>query len=62
MEFDLKSTLSQAGLTQTHFANISGVHKNTVSRWISGDIPNIPSWVEPFLKYYKKSKLYDELK
>lgn len=59
--YDLKSEIKELGMTQKEFAEIAGIHTNTISQWIRG-ITEMPEWVKHFITYYKKSKLFDEIK
>ncbi|TKX28054.1 hypothetical protein [Campylobacter aviculae] len=58
LEFDKK--IKQLGLTRKTFADISKVSYSGIStNW--KDDKEIPAWVEPFLYYYEKSLVLDEI-
>jgi len=59
-DFDLKNEIKKLGLTQKEFAEIAGIHTNTVTQWIKG-LREMPEWVIKFIQYYKKAKILDEL-
>ena len=59
-KFDLKREIKKLGLTQKEFAEIVGVHQNTITQWIKGT-REMPEWIKNFIKYYKKAKILDEL-
>jgi len=54
---DFKSLLKKADLNKKEFANVANISYNTVRNW-----DNIPSWVEPFIINYIKSKTLDSVK
>lgn len=54
MEYaDFVKKLKELNLSKVEFANIVKMHPMSVSNWKQG---KVPSWVEPFLHYYKKCK------
>ena len=58
---DLKSRLSVLGWSQATFARKIGKSQNTISRWISGEIPQIPEWVDAYLnqaEYIKQGQVF----
>ncbi|PAF50833.1 hypothetical protein [Helicobacter sp. 13S00477-4] len=56
LEFDKK--IKELDLTRKTFAEIANVSYSGIStNW--KDDKEIPSWVEPFLYYYEKSKTFD---
>ena len=59
-KFDLKQEIRKLGLTQKEFAEIAGIHTNTITQWIKGT-REMPKWVVKFIHYYKKAKILDEL-
>ena len=59
-DYNLKQEIKKLGMTQKGFAELAGLHTNTVSKWVIGETP-IPEWLPKFIHYYKKSKLLDEL-
>jgi len=59
-DFDLKLEIKKLGLTQKEFAEIVGIHQNTITQWIKG-IREMPEWIIKFIHYYKKAKILDEL-
>jgi len=58
--FNLKQEIKKLGMTQKEFSVFVEIHVNTVSRWVRGDL-EIPKWVKLLIKYYKKSKILEEL-
>jgi len=58
--FNLKSEIKKLGLTQKEFAEIVGIHQNTITQWIKGT-REMPEWIINFIEYYKKAKILDEL-
>jgi transcriptional regulator with XRE-family HTH domain len=58
--FDLKKEIKKLGLTQKEFAQIVGIHTNTITQWINGT-RKMPEWIINFIKYYKKAKILDEI-
>lgn len=56
----LKEKFKEVGISQKEFADITGVHTNTVSQWVRA-INEIPSWVLPFLIMIQKDKDKDML-
>lgn len=51
----LKDKFKEVGISQKEFADITGVHTNTVSQWVRA-INEIPSWVLPFLEMLQKDR------
>lgn len=57
--------LKKLNLTQKDFAEIANIPYSTLNNWgasANGKIIQVPSWVDPFLKYYSQSKNYDRIK
>lgn len=46
---EFKEKLRHIGWSQATFAKKTGVSQNTVSRWVTGEIPQIPAWVDAYL-------------
>jgi transcriptional regulator with XRE-family HTH domain len=40
--------LAELGWKQTDFCGRTGLHRNTTSRWVTGEVP-VPEWVDAFL-------------
>jgi len=58
-DFDLKAELKALGMTQKDFANFTGVHLNSVGRWVRKEI-KIPKWVSVLVDNYKKVRLFEQ--
>ncbi|ALV24919.1 hypothetical protein CIG2463D_1350 [Campylobacter iguaniorum] len=58
-EFETK--LKEIGLTRQNFCDLTGLAYSSVSNW-SDETKPIPAWVENFLKFYSKSKSFDDIK
>ena len=58
--FNLKKEIKKLGLSQKEFAQIAGIHPNTITQWINGN-REMPEWIIKFIEYYKKAKLLDEI-
>lgn len=52
---DFRNALKACNLSNVEFAKITGLSPKSVSNW-SQDNHKVPSWVEPFLHYYKRCK------
>lgn len=59
-EEDLKTFLKQEKMTLQDLANLTNTPLATVQKW--GKSSKVPSWIEPFIGNYYKSKELDELK
>lgn len=57
---DFMATLKELDMKKKDFAALCGLKPLSVNNWSDEKFP-IPSWVEPFLEYYKKSLKYDEI-
>jgi transcriptional regulator with XRE-family HTH domain len=58
--YNLKQEIKKLGMTQKGFAELTGLSENGISQWIRGT-REMPSWVKPFLEFYRKSKTLDLL-
>ena len=56
---EFRAELKSLGLTNVDFAKIIGFQVKTFTSWKNN---SIPSWVEPFLHYYKKAKEFEAFK
>lgn len=46
---EFKEKLKALGWSQATFARKTGITQNTISRWVSGEIPQIPEWVDAYI-------------
>lgn len=61
---DFNNRLKDLGLSLKDFSKVSNISYSTINNWgyrSKDKTIAIPSWVEPFLKYYEKSLKYDYL-
>lgn len=51
--------LKEIGITKKEFAELSGQHQMTVSKWSEAG-RGLPSWVDSWLELYEKARIYDQ--
>lgn len=56
---EFRNALKSVGLSNIKFANLVGIHKNSMTIWKQKN--SVPIWVKPFLEYYAKALKYDFL-
>lgn len=55
-EFELK--IKELGISRKEFCEITGLTYSAVSKWHDDNRP-VPSWVDSWIKNYKKAKTLD---
>ena len=55
---EFNDNLKSLGISRREFAEMTGLHYGTVSNWHDENKP-IPSWVDSWIKNYKKAKTLD---
>lgn len=50
----LRSEISNLGLTQREFAEVTGVDERTVRRWVLGE-RRVPAWVPRMIVLFRRS-------